>query len=144
MLQKKQVVDYPEVGVISCRQNPNGNMPVVPARLPHIRGEIISILLGLTIIGMETRPPVAILNRPAMLANTERIRGASLICTVMFGNGIRTGTRRLIPPVTRWWILLVRCQVQVEVGVVVPGNMREKSCVQQIDQHTTLLTKIAK
>ena len=35
--------------------------------------------------------------------NTRPTRGAFSICMEMCGNGLQTGTRRPIPPATRWW-----------------------------------------
>ena len=45
-----------------------------------------------------------ILNKPAMWGNMRPTPGAFLICMEMCGSGPQTGTRRPIPPATRWLI----------------------------------------
>ena len=72
---------------------------------------------------------VTILNKLVMWGNTRPTRGAFLICTEMCGSGPRTGTRRLIPPATRWWILAVRHRARIGSYGVVPGAPTGRTCV---------------
>ena len=59
-------------------------------------------------VRMRIGTMVRTLTKRWMSDNFPPTHGAFLICTEMSGSGPRTGTRRLIPPATRWWILADR------------------------------------
>ena len=122
MLSNRQT--YPPAGPMFCPPSRNGNMPAVRARPRHTHGATIASSNanynwdG----GLMTE---TILNKPAMWGNMRPTRGAFLICTEMSGSGPRTGTRRLIPPATRWWILADRHRARFGSHGVVPGPRRD-------------------
>ena len=106
----------------------NGNMPAGQVRRRCIRGEMtlihrVPIITGMVLIR------VSILSRLVMWVNTRPTRGAFSICMEMCGSGPRTGTRRLIPPATRWWILADRHRARIGSGGVVPGAASGRPCV---------------
>ena len=77
----KQQIAFLQVGRMSCPQKPSGSMPVGQARLRHIHGAVPLLRR------MQTM--VKILVRLLELANMNQTVGESLICLVMFRNGVQ-------------------------------------------------------
>ena len=90
-----------------CPPNRNGNMPAVRVRPRRTHG-VIQLP-----VRMRTGIMVRTLTKRWMSDNFPPTHGAFLICTEMCGSGPRTGTRRLIPPATRWWILADRHRARI-------------------------------
>ena len=90
-----------------CPPNRNGNMPAVRARPRPTHG------VRQLPVRMRTGTMVRTLTKRWMSDNFPPTHGAFLICTEMSGNGPRTGTRRLIPPATRWRILADRHRARI-------------------------------
>ena len=70
-----------------------------------------------------------ILNKPVMWVSMPPTHGAFLICMAMCGSGPRTGTKRRIPPATRWLIPLDRHRARIGSDGVVPGTTTGRTCV---------------
>ena len=113
---------------MSCRPSRNGSTPVVRVRPRCTRGEMTLIPPVPIIIGMEIGIQVMILNKLVMWANTRPTRGAFLTCMGMSGNGLQIGTRRPIPPTTRWSTRPDRPQALIESYGVAPGATMSQNC----------------
>ena len=128
---------YPPAGLMSCPPSRNGNMPAGQVRRRCIRGEMILIHRGQIITGMVPIIRVSILSRLVMWVNTRPTRWAFSICMEMCGSGPRTGSRRPIPPATRWWTQPDRHRARIGSSGVVPGTTTGRTCV-QLSAPTTL------
>ena len=125
------------IGPITCRlglmcspPNRNGNMPAVQERPRHTHGETTIASSNANYNWDGGAMTETTLNRLVMSGNMLPTRGAFLICTEMSGSGPRTGTKRLIPPATRWWIQPDRHRARLGSYGVVPGTSPGRPCVQ--------------
>ncbi len=112
-----------QAGVMSSPPNRNGNMPAVRAR-PRLTPGAMALPARMRIIMS------ADIRRLVMLGCMPPTPGAFLICMEMSGSGPRTGTRRLIPPATRWSIRPDRHRARIGSDGVVPGSTTGRTCVQ--------------
>ena len=96
-----------QAGVMFCQPSHN-NMPVVRERPRLTHGGATIASSNANYYWQDDNMQETILNKLAMSGNIRTVCGAFLICTEMCGSGPRTGTRLLIPPVTRWLIPLDR------------------------------------
>ena len=113
---------------VLAHQSHNGNMPVVLERpRPLLMGCFNcqferELLIGMVTIRATTSCKLA------MSGNIRQICGAYLTCMEMCGSGPWTGTRRLIPPVTRLLIQQDRLRARYGSYGVVPGTTTGRTC----------------